>query len=87
MVQTSRKPEVTPSDPRDSSDIASSQPSVWDSDFFFPPPGTIGARSYGCSCAHARLGRGTVETPYFLDVYCPLHGVDAWEEHCKGPRH
>jgi hypothetical protein len=87
MVQTSRKPEMTPADPREPSDIARAQPSAWDSDVFFPPPGTISARAYGCCCAPARLGQGTIEAPYFLNVYCPLHGVDAFEEHRKGPRH
>jgi hypothetical protein len=87
MAQTSRKPEMTPADPPGPSDIARSQTSAWGSDVFFLPPGTISARENGCCCAPARLGRGTIETPYFLHIYCPLHGVAALEEHGKGPRH
>jgi hypothetical protein len=83
MAQTLRRPEVAPA----ASDVAGSQQSGWDSDVFFLPPGTLGARAYGCSCAPAELGRGTVEYPYFLNVCCPLHDVVTFEEHCKGPRH
>jgi hypothetical protein len=87
MARTSRKPEITPADQREPTYIARSQRSGWESEVFFLPPGTVSARAYGCCCAPARLGRGTGEIPYFLNVYCPLHGVDAFEEHSKGPRH
>jgi hypothetical protein len=87
MSQLPRKPKASPADERETFDIARSQEGGWDSDMFFPPPGTISAREYGCCCAPARLGRGTVENPFFLHVSCPLHGVDAFEEHSKGPRH
>src|SRR5579862_2846772 len=78
MSQPSRKPKVTPAKEREPSDIGRSQRSGWDSDVFFLPPGTISARKYGCCWAPARLGRGTVENPFFLHVCCPLHGVDAF---------
>jgi hypothetical protein len=53
----------------------------------YPFPGTRIAREYGCICPHPKLGDGTLEQRYALDVRCPLHGIVAIEEHLKGPRH
>jgi hypothetical protein len=90
MAQMSRKPDVTAADQRNPLDIGSSDRPPQDRapDYmFYSCPGTITARTHGCSCPPARLGRGTVENPYFLDPHCSLHGVRAFHEHQRGPRH
>jgi hypothetical protein len=90
MAQTSRKPAVETADPRNPLDVGSPYRPSEDRapDYmFYSRPGTITARTHGCSCPPARLGRGTGENPYFLDPYCTLHGLRAFQEHQRGPRH
>lgn len=53
----------------------------------FPFPGTPAARKYGCLCPVSEPRQGTEESPLVLHTNCPLHGVKAYEEHLKGPRH
>jgi hypothetical protein len=90
MAQMSRKPDVATADQRNLLDVGSfNRPSEDRTPdyMFYPCPGTITARTHGCSCPPARLGAGTVENPYFLDPYCTLHGMRASHEHQRGPRH
>ena len=53
----------------------------------FPFPGTPAARKYGCLCPVSVPRQGTQQSPLILHTNCPLHGVKAYEEHLKGPRH
>jgi hypothetical protein len=89
MAQTSRKPDVPIAKQRIPDVGGSSQPpgDRMPDYLFYPRPGTITARTHGCSCPPARLASGAVENPYFLDPCCTLHGMRAFEEHMRGPRH
>ncbi len=53
----------------------------------FPDPGTPEARLYGCVCPVSKPNQGTENYPIVLHINCPLHGLKAFEEHQKGPRH
>lgn len=53
----------------------------------FPLPGTLAARSIGCTCPEAKPVAGTFDDPWILDIKCPWHGEQAFEEHMKGARH
>jgi hypothetical protein len=90
MAQMSRKLDVATADRRNLLDVGSFDRPSEDRTpdyMFYSRPGTITARTHGCSCPPARLGAGTVENPYFLDPYCTLHGMRALHEHQRGPRH
>lgn len=90
MARMSRKPDAVTADQRNPLDIGSSDRPPEDrtpDHMFYLCPGTITARTHGCSCPPARLGSGTVENPYFLDPHCTLHGVRAFHEHQSGARH
>jgi hypothetical protein len=87
MAQTSLKPDMDQRKPFGARDSYNPQWRSRAMDAFYPCPGTITARTHGCSCPHAMIGQGTHENPYQLNVYCPLHGVNAVAEYRKGPRH
>jgi hypothetical protein len=53
----------------------------------FPLPGTLAARGLGCTCPESKPPAGTFDDPWILDIKCPWHGKQAFEEHIKGARH
>jgi hypothetical protein len=53
----------------------------------FPLPGTVAARGIGCTCPESTRTAGTFDNPWILDITCPWHGEQAFEEHVKGARH
>lgn len=53
----------------------------------FPLPGTGAARRIGCTCPESSSADGTFDDPWILDIKCPWHGEQAFEEHIKGARH